>query len=450
MNLSQNKKYQYIFFTLISNYIIFNGGNSNLQLQINFVFIGLLFLFCLKNKNYITHLNFFYQTNRKFICFYLFFLIYIFFQFLPLPLEILKFFSPSKYQYLDSLLINIDYSPISLSGTNSYFQFLNYISILLIILIVKMIFYKKKHINRLYFFLSISGSLASVFAIILYLNGNPDIIFLKKTFYKNTSTGFFVNRTVFSVFLIICLIASLELLKIYDEEKLYKKKDNFFLQIYVRLFIMIISIGIITSFSRIGNCLLLITILILIFKNIVYRESSNYRFIILLVFILLIDVLFLGYYFGSSRILERFYLLSEEFSYIDQDFENLKRLSIIKFGISQFKNFYLFGYGLGGFENLFKIEYLNNTSYYADHVHSDIVEILGSIGLFGFTILFLSIFKFVFTKINYFKFVLFINLSVILIFDFSFQIPLIQILFIILFSISNFESTRINSNKYIN
>ena len=37
MQLSKNKKYQYIFFLLILIYSVFNGGNSNLLIQINFL-----------------------------------------------------------------------------------------------------------------------------------------------------------------------------------------------------------------------------------------------------------------------------------------------------------------------------------------------------------------------------------------------------------------------------
>ena len=38
-------------------------------------------------------------------------------------------------------------------------------------------------------------------------------------------------------------------------------KDNFITSVYVRLFIVFIAIGLITTFSRIGNFLFLVTIL---------------------------------------------------------------------------------------------------------------------------------------------------------------------------------------------
>ena len=58
MQLSKNKKYQYSFFFILTIYTIFNGGNSNLSIQINFILVSFLFLFCLKDKNY----NFFWES----------------------------------------------------------------------------------------------------------------------------------------------------------------------------------------------------------------------------------------------------------------------------------------------------------------------------------------------------------------------------------------------------
>ena len=44
MQLSKNKKYQYLFFSILSVFIIFNGGNSNLFIQLNFVLISLFLI----------------------------------------------------------------------------------------------------------------------------------------------------------------------------------------------------------------------------------------------------------------------------------------------------------------------------------------------------------------------------------------------------------------------
>ncbi len=434
MHLSKNKKYQYLFYLIFSILTIFNGGNTNLFIQLNFIFLSLFFLVCLKDKNYSLHLKNFFINNKWSISLYIVFLGYLILQIIPFPLNLLKFFSPEKYKYI-ALLGNNSYSPISLDPSNSYFQFLNYVSLLLIIFICKMIFYTERHKYRFYYYLSLIGFITSFIAILFYLYGNPDILIFKNSYYKNSSTGFFINRTALAVFLIFCLIASFELLKNYEENKNIQKNDYFIQKLYIRLFVVFISIGIITSFSRIGNFLLLITILFYLLYEIFYTERKNYSFRIIILLIVLFDVLILGIYFGSSEIINRFYFLKEEFTTISGEISSTKRFDIIKFGISELNNFIFFGYGAGGFENLFKLKFFNTSSQFANHAHADIIEFLGEFGLIGFFLLLSSFFKFYLDKQSYsfVNILLIFYLIIILTFDFTLHIPVVQILFVIFF-----------------
>lgn len=228
MEISKNKKYQYLCFFILSVYTVFNGGNSNLLIQINFSLLSLLFLFCLKDRNYRSHLNIFYQRNKFSIIFYFIFLFYLIFQIIPIPVDFLKFFSLEKYNILGKLNFENKYSSISLAPANSFFQFLNFLTLIIFLFIIKMIFYTERHTSRLYLYLSFLGFVSSLFAILLFLNGNPDFFFFKNKSYFDSSTGFFVNRTVFSIFLLFCLISSFELLKKFNLTKQKKKIIIFF------------------------------------------------------------------------------------------------------------------------------------------------------------------------------------------------------------------------------
>ena len=431
MQISKNKKYQYLFFSILSIFIIFNGGNSNLFIQLNFILISFFFLNCLKDKNYNLHFKNFYNQNKKSIIVYIVFLGYLFFQILPLPLNILKFFSPEKYIFLTSNN-EIVYSSISFSPSNSFFQILNFISLFLIVFILRMIFYTDRHKYRLYLFLSISGFVTSIIGVLFYLYGNPDFFIFRNSFYKEAASGFFINRTVFAVFLLFCLISSLELLK-----KLHKK-NNFFLKIYIRLFVIFISIGIITSFSRIGNFLFFITIFVYLLNELFVSKNKNHSFKIIILFIIFFDLLFIGIYFGASEIIDRFYFLKEEFSHIPGPITTVARFDLIKFAFTEIKNFFFFGYGIGGFENIFQIKFINSYYWYADHAHSDLVEFFGEFGIIGILLFILSFIKFFLIKKNYslINSLVLIYLSLILLFDFSLHIPIIQLLFIIFFYIN--------------
>ena len=61
MQLSKNKKHQYLFFFIFTLCLIFNGGNSNILIQTNFILMSGLFIFCLKDKNYNLHFKNFYN-----------------------------------------------------------------------------------------------------------------------------------------------------------------------------------------------------------------------------------------------------------------------------------------------------------------------------------------------------------------------------------------------------
>ena len=434
MHFSKNKKFQSLFFLILSILIIFNGGNTNLFIQLNFIFLSSFFLICLKDKNYNLHLKNFFTKNKIPLLLYILFLGYLIFQIVPLPLNFLKLFSPEKYRLINLLENNL-YSPISFAPSNSYFQILNFTSLLLIIFITKMIFYTKRHKFRFYSYLSVIGFFSSFIAVLLYFYGNPDFLIFKNSFYKNASTGFFVNRTVAAVFLIFCLISSMELLKNYEENKNIKKNDHFFQKIYVRLFVVFITIGIITSFSRIGNFLLLITVLFYLLNEIFFVKSKNYSFRIVIILIIFFDLLILGIYFGSTEIINRFYFLKEEFVSISGDVSNTNRFDIIKFGIMELKNFIFFGYGSGGFENLFKLKFNNVSNQFANHAHTDLFEFIGEFGIIGTLLILCSFLKFYFDKYSYsfLNILLLSYLIIIIFFDFSLHIPVIQILFVMFF-----------------
>ena len=437
MQLSKNKKYQYTFFLLISIYAIFNGGNSNLLIQVNFLLISFFYFFCLRDKNYNLHFKYFVKENKKSIFFYILFLFYLLFQLLPLPIDSLKFFSPEKYIYLTTLSSNLKYSSISLAPSNSFFQLLNFCSLLILIFILKMIFYREQHQNRLYLFLSFIGFLSALIATFLYLSGNIDILSFKN--YNNTSasTGFFVNRGVFSIFLLFCLISSLEYLG-----KSKNIKDNFLTSVYVRLFVVFIAIGLVTTFSRIGNFLLLSTMLFYMLNEIFFKKEKNNIFRNIILIIVLIDIFILGIYFGSSRIIDRFNLLDNEFAEIANTEVNFSRFQVIKFAFYQMYDYLFFGYGPGSFEILFQINFPDLTNIFANHVHSDLFQFIGEFGLIGFALFFLSILNF-FIKTSYDlkNNLMLFYLIIILFFDFSLHIPFIQFLFVI-FLTFNFKTIK--------
>ena len=429
---------------MITLMVIFNGGNNNLYIQFNFIIISIFFLLFIREKNYSAHVREIFSKNKLAILLYSLFISFLIFQTIPLPIEWLSFLSPEKYNILKKLDFNAGYTSISLNPSNSFFSLLNYLSIFLYLTIFKSLFYKNKDIFKFYYFLVCLGAFAASVAIYFYLIGNPDFWILKNN--RSSATGFFINRTVFSCFLTLCFFSGIEYLKIIDH---YQKNNtnNFFNKIYVRLFLLLITIAIITSFSRLGNFLFISLIIIYISQALYKNDKKNRFFLITLIVIVLFDVLVLGFYFGSEKLLQRYSFLQNEINEYSPSLGevSLSRGELAKFAFIEFKKFMFFGYGGGGFENLLKINFQNLSTLFATHAHSDIMEFLGEFGLVGFTLITLSfLFSCANKKCFSFKdFLLCYLLIFILIFDFSFHIPIIQLLFVLLLSICYERSNKL-------
>jgi len=431
--------------------VIFNGGNNNLYIQFNFIIVSIFFLLFIKEKNYLAYAKSIFSKNKISIHLYILFIIFLIFQIMPLPIEWLNFLSPEKYNILNKLEYRNNLSSISLDPANSFFSLLNYLTLFLYLIIFKILFFKKKNIFEFYYFLVLIGAFAASVAIYFYLIGNPDFWIINNT-EKKAATGFFINRTVFSCFLTLCFLSGIEYLKMIDRH-IKNDTDNFYKKVYIRIFLLLVAIGIVTSFSRLGNFLFISLITLYIFKELLDNSKKNRFFLTTLILIVLFDVLILGFYFGSEKLIERYsFLQSEINSYSLSVPEAITpntstyRGYLANFGLSEFKKFTFFGYGAGSFENLFKVNFINSTTNYASHAHSDLIEFFGEFGLIGFSLILSSLLFFCLKK-NFFSFKNFLLLYLLIfifIFDFSFHIPLIQFLFILLFSI-NYK--QINSLK---
>jgi len=439
MSLRKSKIYQSFFYFLISLLVIFNGGNNDLIVQLNFILVSIFFLKCLGDLNYKANIKKLYIDNKQIIIFYLFFLLYLFFQIIPLPIDFLKFFSPTKYNLLINLNFEKNFSSISFDIGKSFFNILNYCSIILYVIIFKSVFYRERDKKNFYLFLNFISFIASIVAVYFYLIGNPNFLFISNINYQNSSTGFFINRTVFACFLNLGFLAGIEYLKYIDLNT--KRKDYFFNKIYLRLFLLFITIGIITSFSRLGNFLFLLLIIFYLFDFYKKKNHKNRFIFYSLIAIILFDILILGFYFGGDQLIDRFmFLKSELLIYTNDNNQNLTlaRGDLAKFSILQISNFLLFGYGVGNFEIIFKIFFNELDNTFANHAHFDLGEFIGELGLLGAFFLFVLIFK-IFKKIQ-FKSVkniyLLVLIFLILAFDFSLHVPIIQILIVLLFSLN--------------
>ncbi len=433
-------------------FLIILGVSTSLNASINPIlmqvasinFISLFFL-CLKNSEIKKSIEENYINNKLFFIFFFIYICFLIIQIIPLPLRLIEILAPNNYNLYNSIKIDKELWSLSIDPSNSFFGILNCINFFIILLIFPVLFNRSKHLMKFLFFISVLGFCHAAFATYWMLIGNPSNFFIEKIHYLNASTGLFVNRSVFGTYLFLCAFSSLYFIVIFFQ-KYQINNFTFSEQIkskifFIRIFIIFLTIGILTTWSRAANfSYILILLSFLFYSKISFNKYIN-PLSTIIIFILIFDFLVMSVFFGNAKLIERYV----ETSLLK---ENI-RLNLQAFSIEQFKNFWLFGYGNGAFGQLFKIFYQlpENFNYtVANHAHNDGLELLGEIGMVGFSILLLS-------YISYFKIIVkniseknrltrFILLSFLLIVlfiqslvDFSLHAPGIMFLIVTILSI---------------
>ncbi len=375
---------QNLFLFVVALCVSLNASNTNVLIQISSINFIILFFLCLKNKQILEAIKVNYSNNKVFFVIFFAYVSYLVFQIVPLPLHWFEIIAPANHALYSSIKIDKEFWSLSLDPSSSYFRILNVINFFIIFLVFPALFFKSRHLMKVLFFLSLLGFCHAVFATYWMLIGNPSNFLIEKIHYLHASTGLFVNRAVFATFLVLCAFSALYYMTIFFQKN---KITNFgfFEQIntkiiYLRIFIIFLTIGILTTWSRIANfSYVLVLISFLIYSKISFKKYINPLSTIIL-FILAFDILILGLVFGNSKLIERY----AETSLVGEAL----RFEFHEFGLAQFKKFWLFGYGSGAFEIVYKL-FSNGLHGIATHAHHDGIELMGEVGILGILILFL-------------------------------------------------------------
>ena len=374
--LSENKISLFLFFSLFPSF--FYAGNNLLSVSISSILLSIFFLSIKDN------LNLKFNNLYKF---FLFFLAYLIFQILPLPLGIVEILSPKLFQLNQVLDLNY-FSPLSLNPYLSLKYLMVFFISFYIFLYVPILVENKKTLHRFVITIISIGLIQTVFGLLIYSSGVAQIGVYQKNFYLNSNTGFFINRNNFAFFLVIIFNLLIFYLNFYQHHVMKKVTQNKFYNlifsdfIILRVILFIIVLGIILTKSRIGNLALLGSLVTIFLYEWRYKKKITFLIkTILIIFIL--DIFILSFLFGSEQLVDR---------YLASSFEGEQtRLSVFLFGLYQFMDFSWFGYGMGNFETIFRLNYLDYQHFY-DHVHNDYIEYLGELGVMGTVILGILIF----------------------------------------------------------
>lgn len=379
-------KYKIELFLLI----VFLAGLSPSSKYIEYVSI-IYFLISLYAYFFFLNNNIDLVIHRGFYLPIIFF-IFIIFQLVNLPGNLTQILSPTSFKFYEGLYQS-DWYSIALNPIQSLKYLLTFLICFLIMIITPKLINKKRILKRVFEFVFWIGAAHALIALSIYFFDNKTlstfVSLLRDTNYS--FSGLFINRNNFSFYMVLFFIVAVNYYSFYFKYFSISKKTKFFNFILSDLFliravIILFAITIVLTKSRAGNLSFLAVLIVLFLLD--YYKNKKLTFITKTILtIIIIDVLLIGFFVGFDKVIERYAVTSatsEEY-----------RLSFFEFGIANYFKFWLWGYGLGSFETLFRLEYLNFVTV-ADHVHNDFIEYLGELGLIGIALLFMMMVYYLF------------------------------------------------------
>lgn len=268
--------FQNFFLLILLASTIFKASNSNFLIQIFFISFLILFLLCLNNKNLFAELKRNYRVYKYFFYTFIIFLSYVGLQIIPFPIEWMENLAPANHALYNSLEVERNFWSISVDPSNTYFQLLNYLNFFIIFSLFPVLFNRKEDVLKFLFFVCLIGFAHAFFATAWMLIGNPSTFFIEKIHYLDVSTGTFINRSNFCIFLLLCGFSGLYyILTFHQKESLNLSFIEMLTgpTIYIRFFILFITIGVITTLGRSGNFSYLLMLLLFAIYSFFYFQK---------------------------------------------------------------------------------------------------------------------------------------------------------------------------------
>ncbi len=313
------------------------------------------------------------------------FLFLILFQLLPLPSGVLKVVSPKTWALRHQLLItNSSFELSALSFPLSFVPFATQIEFFKWLTLIGLFFFllrwrhSKKDVIRLIPIIMLVGAVESLYGMFEFFTGHRHILHLDGSALISSVTGTFINRNHFAGYLLMVIPLSVGFL--FSREALHRGQsmgwrhrlaslDGKTLLIGFAVVVMILSL--LFSASRMGIVSLLLSFSLISF---LFRDPQRgHRFSKTSVLIFALALVWAAW-IGLDAVISRFFSVSE-------GFEERWKIWVNTFQI--FKDFPLFGSGLGTFVQVFPMYRSFHIRGLVTHAENDFLQLASEVGLVG-------------------------------------------------------------------
>ena len=303
---------------------------------------------------------------------------YVWFQLVPLPVAILELLSPqsARWHIAAALPDTLAMAPLTLdryATLNSACKSTAFVAFFILSLILLK---DRNRIRIATYVLIASGVLQALFGTLISLKSPGQ-----------TASGTFVNHNHYAAYLVMCLSVGIGVLIASLSDTKSRSWREFFHNVMqwiitpkmgLRLLLLTMVIALVLTRSRMGNSAFFISLLVTGAIGLALSKRATKSMVILLVSLVVIDLLIVGTYFGTQRVVER--IARTTAATEDRD-------EVAAYAFSMWKDYPVFGSGLGSFAAVFPRYSAEGTLETYTHAHNDYVEFAAETGVIGLSLL---------------------------------------------------------------
>ena len=310
-------------------------------------------------------------------------LAYVWLQLLPLPLALLQLLSPeaARWHAAAAWPLPASLAPLTLDRAATLDGALKSAAYVAFFALSLAFLDRRERIAAAAYTLVVSGFAQAMYGGLLSLSVPG-----------TDSGGSFANRDHYAAYLVMCLSVGLGLLISELTGEVAQSWKQFFRNVIawilspkmrLRLALVVMVIALVLTRSRMGNSSFFVSLLITGGIALLLARRASKSIVVLLVSLIVIDIFIVGAYFGVQRVLDR----------IEQTtIETEDRDEIASDALRMWKDYPVFGSGLGSFRNVFLRYPQQDLRALFTHAHNDYLEFACETGAVGVALLGLLVF----------------------------------------------------------
>ena len=304
---------------------------------------------------------------------------YVWFQLVPLPLELLSRLSPEAARWHEAAAYpaGLEAAPLTLDRHGTLQGALKSTAYLAFFGLSLLLLNRRERVTAAAFALVVSGFAQAMFGGLSALAGSLG----------ESAHGTFVNRNHYAAYLVMCLSIGIGVLIANLTGAVSRTWRQFFRNLIalilsprmlLRLALVVMVIALVLTRSRMGNSSFFLSLLAAGAIGLAFSKRATRSMVVLIASLIVIDIFIVGATFGVERVLER----------VEQTrMETEDRDEIAHYALNLWRDYPVFGAGLGSFHAVIPRYWGEIPDAPYTHAHNDYMQFAGEVGVIGVALL---------------------------------------------------------------